>query len=209
MSVMSISREERVKRIRDTFLMLVWTAARQFSQELQEFGLTLPQFVAMAILSAHRDPCTMSELTKGTLQDPPTMTGIMDRLVKMKLAQRTRSETDRRVVLVQITPTGTRLLNRIREQALDGVVNDYLTIANSNELADIDRLMEIFEQSLEYVLRVYLKRHHSLGDADLDTEIEKIQLFLKSPTDESEPTGSEEVVSPMVKRTPLLDKERT
>ena len=46
MTVTSVPREERVKRIRDTFIMLVWVFARLFSQELQRFGLTLPQFVA-------------------------------------------------------------------------------------------------------------------------------------------------------------------
>jgi len=197
MNLMSVPREERIKRIRDTFIMLVWTAARQFSQELQEFGLTLPQFVALAALVAHRRPCTMSDLTKVTLQDPPTMTGIVDRLVKMKLAERTRSETDRRVVLVQATSTGIGLLSQIRNQALDGVMNDYLAMANSDELADIDRLMVIFEQSLEYVLRVHLKRRHSVGDADLDTEIQKIRLFLRNPISESEPAFPEEAVSPL------------
>jgi len=197
MSVISIPREERIKRIRDTFIMLVWTAMRQFSQELQDFGLTLPQFVALAALVAHKRPCPMSDLTKVTLQDPPTMTGIMDRLVKMELAQRTRSETDRRVVLVQATQAGTGLLSRIRDQALNDVMNDYLAMANSDELTDVDRLMEIFEQSLEYVLRVHLKRRHSLGDADLDTEIERIQLFLRNPSSGSEPTVPEGAVSPL------------
>jgi DNA-binding MarR family transcriptional regulator len=177
--------------------MLVWTAARQFSQELQEFGLTLPQFVALAALVAHKHPCTMSDLTKVTVQDAPTMTGIMDRLVKMKLAERTRSETDRRVVLVEATATGVGLLSRIRDQALDGVMHDYLAMANSDELADIDRLLEIFEQSLEYVLRVHLKRRHPVGDADLDTEIEKIRLFLGNPIGESEPTVPEGAASPI------------
>jgi len=197
MSVMPIPREERIKRIRDTFIMLVWTAMRQFSQELQDFGLTLPQFVALAALVAHKRPCAMSDLTKVTLQDPPTMTGIMDRLVKMELAQRSRSETDRRVVLVQATQAGTGLLSRIRDQALNGVMNDYLAMANSDELADVDRLMEIFEQSLEYVLRAHLKRRHALGDADLDTEIEKIQLFLRNPMSGSEPVVPEGAVSPL------------
>ena len=85
MTVISVPREERIKRIRATFIMLVWTAARQFSQELQEFGLTLPQFVALAALVAHKHPCTMSDLTKVTVQDAPTMTGIMDRSVSLRV----------------------------------------------------------------------------------------------------------------------------
>lgn len=176
-----VPRKERIKRIRDTFIMLVWTSARQFSHELQDFGLTLPQFVALAALAAHRHPCTMSDLTKVTLQDPPTMTGITDRLVKMGLVQRTRSEADRRVVLVQATPSGVELLRRIRNEAIDGVMGEYLTLADTEELADLDHLLEIFEQSLEYILRVHLKRRHSLDSAGLEAEIEKIQLFLRDP----------------------------
>jgi DNA-binding MarR family transcriptional regulator len=182
MPAISASRRERIRRIRDTFIMLGWAVARQFSQELQDFGLTLPQFVALASLVAYTHPCTMSELTKVTLQDPPTMTGIIDRLLKVKLVQRTRSETDRRVVLVQATPAGIELLKRVRDEAMESAMSDYLDLAaNNDELADLDRLLEFFEQSLEYVLRVHLKRRHSLGDVDLEAEIEKIQLFLRDP----------------------------
>jgi DNA-binding MarR family transcriptional regulator len=190
MSVNTISREERFKRIRDTFMMLVWTAARQFSQELQEFGLTLPQFVALASLAANKCPCTMSDLTKVTVQDAPTMTGIVDRLVRMKLADRTRSETDRRVVLVQATPAGIELLRRIRDQALNSGMEEFIALANSDELADLDRLLETFEQSLEYIFRVHLKRRHSSGDADMEAEMEKIQLFLKNPVLSTEPEAA-------------------
>ena len=195
MTVMSAAREERLKRIRDAFIMLAWIFARQFSQELQRFGLTLPQFVALAALAGSKEACTMSDLTRVTLQDAPTMTGITDRLVKMKLVERTRSETDRRVVLVQATPAGIELLNRIRGEVLDRARTDYLALADSDELADLDRLLEFFEQSLDYVLRVHLQRRHSLDAPELDVEIEKIRSFLKNPTDEIETEVQEEVVS--------------
>ncbi|GAB4545634.1 MAG: hypothetical protein Kow0063_39750 [Anaerolineae bacterium] len=187
MTTTSISREERIKRIRDTFITLVWVFARQFSQELQRFGLTLPQFVAIAALVGYRQACTMSDLARVTLQDAPTMTGIMDRLVKMKLVQRTRSETDRRVVLVQATPAGIELLERIREEVLERAKDEYLALADSNEMEDLDRLMEFFEQSLEYILRIHLKRRHSLDAAELDVEIEKIRSFLKGLPGEDHP----------------------
>jgi DNA-binding MarR family transcriptional regulator len=189
----SVHREERIKRIRDTFFMLTWVFARQFSQELQRFGLTLPQFVAMAALVGCKQACTMSDLTRVTLQDAPTMTGITDRLVKMKLVERTRSETDRRVVLVQATPAGIELLSRIRAEVLERAKNNYLALADSDELADLDRLLEFFEQSLEYVLRIHLKRRHSLDAAELDIEIEKIRSFLKDPIDDNEPEFQEQV----------------
>lgn len=197
MSAMSVSREERVTRIRDTFIMLAWVFARLFSQELQRFGLTLPQFVALAALSGRKDACTMSDLTRVTLQDAPTMTGITDRLVKMKLVERTRSEADRRVVLVQATPAGTELLNRIRDEVLERTRNNYLALADDDELADLDRLVEFFEQSLEYILRVHLKRRHSLDTPELDVEVEKIRSFLKSPIDVNESEVQGQTVSPL------------
>ena len=197
MTVMSVAREERIKRIRDTFIMLAWVLARQLSQELlQRFGLTLPQFVALAALAGCKEACTMSDLTRVTLQDAPTMTGITDRLVKMKLVERTRSETDRRVVLVQATPAGIELLNRIRDEVLDRARTGYLALAENDELADLDRLLEFFEQSLEYLLRVHLKRRHALDAPELDVEIEKIRSFLKNPIDEVETGVPEQAMSP-------------
>ncbi len=179
-----VSREERIRRIRNTFVMLVWTAARQFSQELQNFGLTLPQFVALASLVAHGRSCTMSDLTKTTLQDPPTMTGIVDRLIRMQAVQRTRSETDRRIVLVQATPAGVELVKRIRDR-MDHEVADYAIF--TDEITEPDRLLDYFEQLLEYILRLHLKRRHSLGDADLDAEIEKLRRFLRDPFEQAKP----------------------
>ena len=195
MTVTPVPREERIKRIRDTFITLMWVFARQFSQELQRFGLTLPQFVAIAALAGCREACTMSELTKLTLQDAPTMTGIMDRLVKMKLVVRTRSETDRRVVLVQTTPSGIKLLDRIREEVMDRTKDDYLALADSDELDDLDRLLEFFEQSLDYILRIHLKRRHSLDDADLDIETERIRSFLRNRFEENKPEAQEQAVT--------------
>ena len=198
MTVTSVSREERIRRIRDTFITLMWVFARQFSQELQRFGLTLPQFVAIAALAGCKEACTMSELTKLTLQDAPTMTGIMDRLVKMKLVERTRSETDRRVVLVQPTSDGVKLLNRIRGEVMDRAKDDYLALADSDELDDLDRLLEFFEQSLEYILRIHLKRRHSLDDADLDVETKRIRSFLRNRFGENEPEAQEQAVTALV-----------
>jgi DNA-binding MarR family transcriptional regulator len=197
MTATSIPREERIKRIRDTFIMLVWVFARLFSQELQRFGLTLPQFVALAALAGCKEDCTMSDLTRVTLQDAPTMTGITDRLVKMNLVERTRSEADRRVVLVQATPPGLELLNQIRGEVLERTRNDYLGLADNDELVDLDRLLEFFEQSLEYILRIHLKRRHSLDAPELDVEVERIRSFLKRPIDENEPEVQEQAITPL------------
>ena len=163
------SREERVRRIAGTFQALVWVAARLFSRQLQPFGLTHAQFIVLAVLAAHRQPCTMSDLTTITWHGPPPRTGIVDRLIKMKLAQRTRSQTDRRVVLVEATPAGIDLTERIRASVLTGEMFTF----TDEELAEL-------EQHFRHVLGMhlkYLKGKKKLDDAELDAEISKLQLF--------------------------------
>jgi DNA-binding MarR family transcriptional regulator len=173
MAVLAPSREERIKAIHDAFIALMWISKRQFAQRLQAFGLTIPQFMTLATLSAHKEACTMGDLINVTFQDAPTMTGVIDRLLKMRLVERTRSETDRRVVLVQATPTGIDLVNQIEEKTL------YDDTCNYASLTDED--LTAFEQLLRYILRMHIGRYTSLSEANLDAEIEKLRLFRRDP----------------------------
>jgi len=173
MSVAPSSRQERIKRITSAFMPLIWISTRQFSQKLQSFGLTQPQFVALASLAMHQRPCTMHDLTNVTFQDPATMTGIVNRLVAMKLVQRIRSETDRRVVWVQATPVGVDLCARIKESLQHDAMAGYAALTDDDLAA--------LEQLLGYLLRIHVSPIASLKGADLDAEIEKLQLFTSDP----------------------------
>ena len=173
MVVAASPREQRIKAIHDAFIALMWVSKRQFAQRLQTFGLTLPQYIALATLASHKQPCMMSDLINVTLHDGPTMTGIIDRLVKMNLAQRTRSEVDRRVVLVRATLAGVELVNNIEVDTLNDAQCSYTNLTD-------DDLMH-FEQLLRSVLRMHLKRNNAPQDADLDAEINKLRLFKSDP----------------------------
>ena len=167
------SRLERINTIKDIFVSLMWVATRQFSHWLQPFGLTYPQFIALASLSAYKKACTMSDLTNVTLQDPPTMTGIVDRLVKMGWVQRTRSETDRRVVLVEATPEGIKLIEQIHQNVMK---DDQKGFAELNE-----EELQALEHVLKYMLRMHVSRLMQLQGADLEAEIEKLRHLRSDP----------------------------
>jgi DNA-binding MarR family transcriptional regulator len=168
-----LPREERISRIKDAFHSLMWIATRKFSQKLQSFGLTHPQFIALVVLAKHGQACTMSDLTGVTFQDPPTMTGIIDRLVKMKLVQRTRSETDRRVVLVEATPAGVELAERVEAEIMKSHFSCYESVSDED--------LTVLEQLLRYIIRVYIADYKSLSDAELDAEIQKLLLHKSDP----------------------------
>ena len=167
------TREEQIKTIKDIFVSLMWIAARQFSHRLQAFGLTHPQFIVLASLAAHEQACIMRDLTNVTFQDPPTMTGIIDRLVRMKLVQRTRSESDRRVVLVEATSAGIELVKRIREESMQEDMKGYTAFS--------DDALSTLEQALRHLLRMHVGQYASLQGAELDAEIEKLQDFRNDP----------------------------
>ena len=165
--------KERIKAIHDAFITLMMISKRRFAQLLQNYNLTPPQFITLAALAAHKKPCTMSDVAEVTFHDAATMTGIINRLVKIKLVQRTRSETDRRVVLVQIAPGGSKLVEEINERALEESFGGYSTLTEEE--------LDALEQLLQYLIRMHLGRYKSLKDADLDAEIKRLQQFMNDP----------------------------
>ncbi len=166
-------RENKIKVIKDIFISLMIIAKRHFAQRLQPHSLTHAQFITLVALSAHQEPCTMSDLTFATLQDAPTMTGIVDRLIKINLVERTRSEIDRRVVLVQPSMEGMALVKKIEEEFLQDALVGFLTLTNE----DLERI----EQLLMCLMRTYSQRHLPLEDSNLEETIEKFKVFSSDP----------------------------
>lgn len=93
---------------------LTWGGARQFATNLTPFKLTLQQYFTLMAIS-QLDGCTMSALAARTHHSFGTMTGIVDRLVRQDLVVRQSHATDRRVVIVRLTPEGAETLMHIEE----------------------------------------------------------------------------------------------
>jgi DNA-binding MarR family transcriptional regulator len=169
----STPREERIRAMKGAFHYLMWVARRQLTQALQPFGLTFPQFIVLAALAAYQQTCSMRDLTNVIFEDPPTMTGIVDRLVKMGFVERSRSEQDRRVVLVQITPAGTDLIKKIDKEMIQDAMPWYADLS--------DEELALLEQMFRYKLRTYVGRFRSLQDDELDAEIQNLSNFGHDP----------------------------
>lgn len=145
------ARQRRIRELRDLFLTLMWMGHRQMVRRLQAHDLSHPQFISLACLVAHKQPASMTELTEVTFQDAPATTRIVDRLVRMGWARRTRTENDRRVVLVEATQKGRRLIETIRDD-LDQV-NDL----GFSSLSDVEltRIEALFDSVLAICLQQY------------------------------------------------------
>ncbi len=83
----------------------------------------------------------MNELAQATQQARATMTGIIDRLVRMGLVERERKESDRRVVMVGLTGRGEQLLEEVRARRRRGF---YKALAKFDD-EEIDELLRLLE----------------------------------------------------------------
>lgn len=96
--------------------------------------------------------CTMSQIADHLNFPLSTTTGIVDRLVKKDLARRLRSESDRRLVMIELTEAGERLSQDFKTR-ITGVIDRIRQLLSEEELAVIlkllSRLSEFFEETDE------------------------------------------------------------
>jgi len=79
--------------------------------------LTFHQGLTLVCLG-ERDSCKMTELSKETGINLTALTGVVDSLVKDKFVKRERTSKDRRVVLVNLTSSGRKLVNEMRKWSI-------------------------------------------------------------------------------------------
>ena len=104
-------------------------------------GISQSQYNILRILRGARPhPARISEISERMINRDPDVTRLVDRLIKQGLVRRDRDTEDRRVVLVEITPAGLALLER-----LDGPVDRYVHAAMAGltpaQLHELDALL--------------------------------------------------------------------
>lgn len=134
-------REERIEALERLLRRLIWLERKSLSQELSYYGVTVPQFYALLCLEERGLASPMNELAQATKQALATMTGIVDRLVKMGLVERQRKGSDRRVVLVHLTTRGERLLEEVKARRRQSY---YKALAKFDD-EGIDQLLRLLE----------------------------------------------------------------
>lgn len=86
--------------------------------DLADLDLTASEINALANLADGRVR-TVSELSADIGSRPTTVTSVLDRLERRGLIQRGARPGDRRVVVVELTPSGRILAGRVRRAVVD------------------------------------------------------------------------------------------
>lgn len=105
-------RKRAVEQASRLLMHLSWLAQKRFNQHISRYGITLPQFLALAYMVKERQ-CAMNQLAEATQQDAATMTGVVDRLERLNLVERRRNPLDRRVVFVIPTERALELVQEV------------------------------------------------------------------------------------------------
>jgi MarR family transcriptional regulator, 2-MHQ and catechol-resistance regulon repressor len=104
---------------KEPFLLVVKELARAYQAfsayseaHVRQFDLTPAQFDVIATLGNTNGLC-MGELGEKTLITKGTLTGVIDRLIQKQLVCRETLLENRRSVLVQLTPEGQAVFDRV------------------------------------------------------------------------------------------------
>ncbi|NGQ96615.1 MarR family transcriptional regulator [Brevibacillus sp. SYP-B805] len=134
---------------------------RKLGPELseQEPALTGPQFFILNLLSK-KGRCTVTALAEEMRVKPSAITAMVDRLVKHGFVLRDRDERDRRVVYVQLSGTGAKVLEQAAQKRKQ-IIRKYLS---QLEHAELESLVRIFEKLARIVTRD--SAHEDLGQPE-------------------------------------------
>ena len=138
-------REEVIADIIDD-LRRVFQAVSAYSKDVvNDTGLTAPQLWALKILHENA-PLKVSELARCMCLHPATVVGILDRLEAKELVTRVRSRQDRRVVELNLTEAGEKVVAHAPEVA------QAMLIKGLNTLSDEQR--RCVREGMELVVRI-------------------------------------------------------
>ena len=103
--------DELVELLRETVVRLQ-PSSQEISAAWSTAQITMQQLRVMTILF-HEGPTRVSDLARHLDVSTPTITGILDRLVRQRLSYRMSDPRDRRVVLNNLTQDGRDLVERL------------------------------------------------------------------------------------------------
>ncbi|MCU0887870.1 MAG: MarR family winged helix-turn-helix transcriptional regulator [Rubritepida sp.] len=121
------------------------TISGEFHAKLRRAGVPVPVWRVLATLSGGA-PETVTGLADACLLQQPTMTKLLDRMVRDELVRRLPDPRDRRVVRIEATAKG------------EALIKDLLVAAREHERQVVERFPVIEAQDLKKLLRAMMEK---------------------------------------------------
>lgn len=129
------------------YLKVSQHASRQFRLHFGKLNLTFPQALILNTL-LEEAPVPISTLAERTGSANSTVSGIVDRLEKMELVRRERSEEDRRVIYVNLTEQCRTMLDNAKSSVKGYFASLMDTLSEEEQRSIRDGLVRL-DQVLE------------------------------------------------------------
>lgn len=119
---------------------------KKYKPILSKYNLTYTQYITMLVLWEYKT-LSVKDIGQKLYLDSGTLTPVIKKLEAMNLVQKYRSESDDRVVLVQLTKIGLELKEKMKNVPLDVYCSTGIPIEDLSELKRI--LDKIIKKSLD------------------------------------------------------------
>lgn len=121
---------------------------RHYAVLLEGVGLTYPQYLTLLVLWGEQEPVSVGDLGRRLRLDSGTLTPLLKRLESMGHVVRRRDANDERRVLVEVTPEGWDLRERVAGVPEQVAIATGLTVGEGEQLGRLlDRLMTGLDRS--------------------------------------------------------------
>jgi DNA-binding MarR family transcriptional regulator len=135
-----------VGRVADRLHSAAIHLLRRLRVEDEALGISAPRLSLLSVL-VFAGPKRIGELARVEQVEPPTISRLVDGLVRDGLAVREPDPDDARAVRVRATPTGARTLRRGRARRVETLQTRLATLS-PNELATLGEGVEVLERIL-------------------------------------------------------------
>ena len=114
---------------------------------LREYDLTPSQYNAMRIMRGEGEPMPCLEVAQRMIQVAPAITRVVDQLVGRRLVDKQQSSEDRRVFLVELTTSGTRLLEKL-DDPIRSLHQSLLGHVSKSDLKTLNGILELAREGI-------------------------------------------------------------
>jgi len=125
----------RVKAMLNIIYTANWLTSHQ-NTFFKPFEISPQQYNILRILKGAGEPIKVQIIKERMVERSPNATRLMDKLCNKKLIKRINCENDRRVVHVEITASGLKLLDKISPKTTIDLL-DKLTEKEAKQLSDL------------------------------------------------------------------------
>ncbi len=119
----------------------------QYQFNCREFGITVDQWSVLKNLKQRAD-LSQKELADYCGKDQPTLTRIVDLLVRKNLVERKANPSDRRSFVVHLTPAGEQKINTLAAQVGEIRMQAWKNLDDA-DFEDLKRILNTIYDNLE------------------------------------------------------------